>query len=285
MYMCGAEGGGDSVEAARPVPTRTWTVSVEAPPVRAPDAVRAALDVYTRKLRARLRRGVKHRMGGDGFKVEPVPQRVAARVTVDAVATVFPAGKTGGRCGLCQRHHDAGLSVQCVRWDGAAVTLAALCRGCVEAFHVRRAVKPAASATRKKSVKAYTLWRERTEKTFADRGERLEYFRKTLEEVDKDKKPKLHRGKRPETELMKRIGRAEWELFERLDELKHEANDTAAWRKKVAEREMDAAAKEEVRVREELEDDFVRGSDGIWRERRTVPPYHPPSSVPLTEAV
>ena len=64
-----AEGGGDSVEAARPVPTRTWTVSTKKPPGRAPDAVRAALQVYTRKLRARLRSGVKHRKGGAGYKV------------------------------------------------------------------------------------------------------------------------------------------------------------------------------------------------------------------------
>ena len=64
-----AEGGGDSVEAARPVPVRTWTVSVKKPPGRAPDAVRAALQVYTRKLRARLRSGVKHRKGGAGYKV------------------------------------------------------------------------------------------------------------------------------------------------------------------------------------------------------------------------
>jgi hypothetical protein len=72
-----AEGGGDSVEAARPVPTRTWTVSVKKPPGRAPDAVRAALQVYTRKLRARLRSGVKHRKGGAGYKVNAA--NVAAR--------------------------------------------------------------------------------------------------------------------------------------------------------------------------------------------------------------
>ena len=84
-----AEGGGDSVEAARPVPARTWTVSTKKPPGRAPDAVRAALQVYTRKLRARLRSGVKHRKGGAGYKVNAA--NVAARnVNLSWSADAFP---------------------------------------------------------------------------------------------------------------------------------------------------------------------------------------------------
>ena len=262
-----AEGGGDSVEATRPVPTRTWTVSVKNPPGRAPDAVRTALEVYTRKLRARLRSGVKHRKGGAGFKVEPMPKEVAARVTVDAVAVIFPTGKTSGCCGLCQHECEAGLSIQCVRWDGGSVELAAVCRGCVEKLHVRRVVKPVAPATYKKTVKAYTLWRERTEKTFANNGERLAYFRKTYEAVGNEKCPKVHRGKRPETDLMKQIGRADWELFRRLDDLRREANDTEGWRRLAAERETAEAAMEEAHARAEVEDDIVRWSDGIWRMR------------------
>ena len=199
-----------------------------------------------------------------------MPKEVAARVTVDAVAVGFPTGKTGktgGCCGLCERDQASGLSVQCVRWDGGSVELAALCRGCVETFHVRRVVRPAAPATYKKSAKAYTLWRERTEKTFASRGERMEYFRETYEAAGNDKRPQVHWGKRPDTELMKKIGRAEWELFRSLEELKHEVNDTMAWRELVAKREAKAAAKEEARAREEVEDDVVCGTDGIWREK------------------
>ena len=197
-----------------------------------------------------------------------MPNEVAAKVTVDAVAVVFPTGKTGGCCGLCERECASGLSVQCVRWDGGSVELAALCRGCVETFHVRRVVRPVAPATYKKSVKAYTLWRERTEKTFASRGERKEYFKKTYEAVGKDKRPKMHWGKRPETELMKKIGRKEWELFEGLDALMCEVNNTKRWQEIVASRETEEAAKEEARARAEVEDDVVCGSDGIWRERR-----------------
>ena len=200
--------------------------------------------------------------------MEPVPNEVAAKVTVDAVAVVFPTGKTGGCCGLCERECASGLSVQCVRWDGGSLELAALCRGCVEKFHVRRVVRPVAPATYKKSVKAYTLWRERTEKTFASRGERMKYFRETYEAVGNDKRPRMHWGKRPETELMKKIGRTEWELFEGLEDLKHEVNNTVAWRELVAKREAAAAAEEEARTREEVEEDVVCGSDGIWRERR-----------------
>ena len=86
---------------------------MEKPPSHAPDAVRAALEVNNR-----LRSGVRHRKGGAGYKVEPVPNEVAARVTVDAVAVGFPAGKTGGGCGLCERDQASGLSVQCARLDG-----------------------------------------------------------------------------------------------------------------------------------------------------------------------
>jgi hypothetical protein len=72
----------------------------------------AKLDVYTRKLRKRLRDGVKRR-GGDGWKVAPVSASAAALVTKEAVAAIFPTGLAKGACGMCAKHL-TGLSLQLV---------------------------------------------------------------------------------------------------------------------------------------------------------------------------
>ena len=69
--------------------------------------------MYTPKLRKRLRDGVKERTGG-GIKVPRVPDEVAALVTRDAVATIFPSGRTEGTYGLCNEHTDGSLSLQLV---------------------------------------------------------------------------------------------------------------------------------------------------------------------------
>ena len=91
--MMAGEGGGDSVEAARPVPTRTWTVSVKAPPSRAPDTYGESSSGCVHKKASgaasqgsQAAEGRRRLQSGAGAR-EGQGQRVAA--PVDAVASVF----------------------------------------------------------------------------------------------------------------------------------------------------------------------------------------------------
>lgn len=144
------------------------------------DQARSSLEVYTRKLRKRLRDGVKDRTGG-GIKVPRVPYEVAALVTRDAVATIFPSGKPEGTCGLCNEHKDGGLSLQLVSHTDATITLAPMCASCVVGF---RKPKPPRPEREHELAKRYTLWREMTKMVFEatnvkeERKRRWAYFKR-----------------------------------------------------------------------------------------------------------
>jgi hypothetical protein len=129
----------------------------------------AKLDVYTRKLRKRLRDGVKRR-GGNGWKVAPVSASAAALVTKEVVAAIFPTGLAEGACGMCARHL-TGLSLQLVscREEPAAVTLAPLCASCVVTFGVAH---PARGAPKRKVEKLYSVWRRLAKVEFRGRKDR-----------------------------------------------------------------------------------------------------------------
>lgn len=139
---------------------------------------RSSLDVYTRKLRKRLRDGVKERVGG-GVKVQRVPGEVAALVTRDAVAAIFPSGKAEGACGVCNEHKE-GLSLQLVRYTEATITLAPMCASCVVGL---RKPKPPRPERERELAKRYTLWKEMTKMTFEassakeGRRKRWDYFK------------------------------------------------------------------------------------------------------------
>ena len=124
-------------------------------------AARASLGVYTRKLRKRLRDGVKERAGG-GTKVPSVPDEVAALVTTHAVAAVFPAGKPEGACGVCGEHKEH-LSLQLVSHTEASIALTPMCASCVVGL---RRPKPARPARARELAKRYTLWKEMTSMAF-----------------------------------------------------------------------------------------------------------------------
>ena len=95
---------GDSRARGTALASRTFTIARDggvtsagvgaegrAGPLGAEPRAAAKVDVYTRKLRKRLRDGVKRR-GGGGWKVAPVSASVAALVTKEAVADIFPTG-------------------------------------------------------------------------------------------------------------------------------------------------------------------------------------------------
>ena len=139
---------------------------------------RSSLDVYTRKLRKRLRDGVKERVGG-GVKVQRVPGEVAALITRDAVAAIFPSGKAEGACGVCNEHKE-GLSLQLVRYTEATITLAPMCASCVVGL---RKPKPPRPERERELAKRYTLWKEMTKMRFEassakeGRRKRWDYFK------------------------------------------------------------------------------------------------------------
>jgi len=132
----------------------------------------AKVDVYTRKLRKRLRDGVKRRRGG-GWKVEPVSASVAALVTKEAVAIIFPTGLAEGVCGMCTKQQRKGLSLQLVSCceEPPAVTLAPLCASCVVAFGVADMKR---GAPKRKVEKRYSVWKRLAKVEFKGRKDRKE---------------------------------------------------------------------------------------------------------------
>ena len=161
-YTIARDGAVTAAEAAA-----TTTTDVPA----ATDAA-AKIDVYTRKLRKRLRDGVKRRRGG-GWKVEPVSASVAALVTKEAVAIIFPSGLAGGVCGMCTKQQRKGLSLQLVSCceEPPAVTLAPLCASCVVAFGVADMKR---GAPKRKVEKRYSVRKRLAKVEFKGRKDRKE---------------------------------------------------------------------------------------------------------------
>jgi hypothetical protein len=253
-----AEGAGDTIEGTdrsdapppRPEPRRVVRVSALAKVQRATSPRREELAVYARKTRARLKAGVKHRGKMEGFKVEPLPLAVAQLVTVDVVAQALDSGV----CGLCEQTR-SGLSVQCIRWVAAppSADLAALCRSCTEDVHVRRV--PQRQQAKREVPKLYTLWRKETEKRFDANGQRLRYFKETMQEM-------MRVGPRRESELKIRIGAVEWELMKRLCE--DGTGGVVAMKERERMKKADDAAFDDADAAEQC--GVVLGSDGLWRE-------------------
>jgi len=174
---------GDSRARGTVLASRTYTIARDGAVTAAgaaaatttdvPAATNAAakIDVYTRKLRTRLRDGVKRR-GGGGWKVAPVSASVAALVTKEAVAAIFPTGLAEGVCGMCTKQ-STGLSLQLVSCceEPPAVTLAPLCASCVVAFGVADMKR---GAPKRKVEKRYSVWKRLAKVEFKGRKDRKE---------------------------------------------------------------------------------------------------------------
>ena len=133
---------------------------------------------YVQKLRKRLRDGVKWR-GGDVWKVAPVSASVAALVTKQAVAAIFPTGVAEGVCGMCVKQC-TGLSLQLVSCGEESVTLTPLCASCVVAFDV---AKPKRGEPSRKIDKLYSVWKRLAKVEFKgseDRREKVAYFKRMM---------------------------------------------------------------------------------------------------------
>jgi len=175
---------GDSRARGTVLASRTFTIARDggvtsagegaegrAGPLGAESRAAAKIDVYTRKLRKRLRDGVKRR-GGGGWKVAPVSASVAALVTKEAVADIFPTGLAEGVCGMCTKQ-STGLSLQLVSCceEPPAVTLAPLCASCVVAFGVADLKR---GAPKRKVEKRYSVWKLLVKVEFRGRKDRKE---------------------------------------------------------------------------------------------------------------
>ena len=120
---------------------------------------------------------------GDGWKVAPVSASVAALVTKQAVAAIFPTGVAEGVCGMCVKQC-TGLSLQLVSSGKESVTLTPLCASCVVAFNV---AKPKRGEPGRKVDKLYSVWKRLAKVEFKgseDRREKVAYFKRMVKAAE-----------------------------------------------------------------------------------------------------
>ena len=181
----GSESTGDSFARGTALPSRTFTIASAPLCAQRSEVARCPkFEKYVQKVRKRLRDGVKMRRGtGDGWKVPPVSASVAALVTKQAVANIFPTGVAEGVCGMCVKQC-TGLSLQLVSSGEESVTLTPLCASCVVAFNV---AKPKRGEPVRKIDKLYSVWKRLAKVEFKgreDRREKVAYFKRMVKAAE-----------------------------------------------------------------------------------------------------
>jgi hypothetical protein len=143
-----------------------------------PIARREFFLIAAQKLRARLRAGVPAK-GAAGYKVMPVADEVAAKVTAETLERLFPSGSTDGVCHFCGKHATALTAQLFATPIDDTLDLVACCRRCMHDMHGRKRVPRQPTESPRKTT--YSVWsRTAAAQNYATASERVKAFKELM---------------------------------------------------------------------------------------------------------